>query len=89
MGEGDEDNKLKNAVINALSLASEKGLESISIPAISSGIFGFPKDRCAKILVGESADFLKIQKTSLEIVEFCVYDNNTMEYFKRELERLK
>lgn len=90
MGEGDEDNKLKNAVINTLRLASEKGLKSISMPAISSGIFGFPKDRCAKILVNESADYLKKNpKSSLEVVEFCVYDDNTMEHFKREFERLK
>lgn len=90
MGEGDEDNKLKNAVNSTLQLASEKGLKSISMPAISSGIFGFPKDRCAKILVGESADYLKrTPKTPIEIVEFCVYDDNTMEHFKREFERLK
>ncbi len=89
MGEGDEDNKLKNAVLSTLRLASEKGLKSVSMPSISSGIFGFPKDRCAKILVNESANFLKTQKSSLEVVEFCVYDDNTMEYFKREFERLK
>ena len=90
MGEGDEDNKLKNAVINTLGLASEKGLKIISTPAISSGIFGFPKDRCAKILVNESADYLRENpQSSLEIIEFCVYDDNTMEHFKREFERLK
>ena len=89
MGEGDEDHKLKNAVLSTLKLASEKGLKSVSMPAISSGIFGFPKDRCAKILFGESANFLKNQQTSLEIIEFCVYDDNTMEHFKREFERLK
>jgi len=89
MGEGNEDNKLKNAVISALTLASRKGLKSVSMPAISSGIFGFPKDRCAKILVGESANYLRNNpKTSLEVVEFCVYDDNTMEHFKREFERL-
>ncbi|MCX5718078.1 MAG: macro domain-containing protein [Nitrospirae bacterium] len=90
MGEGDEDNKLKNAVFSTLSLASEKGLKSVSMPAISSGIFGFPKDRCAKILVNESADYLrKNPQSSLEIVEFCVYDDNTMGHFKREFEKLK
>lgn len=88
MGEGDEDTKLKSAVNSTLQLASGKGLKSVSMPAISSGIFGFPKDRCAKILVNESANFLKTQKTSLEIVEFCVYDDNTMEHFKREFEKL-
>ena len=90
MGEGDEDNKLKSAVISSLQLASEKGLSSISMPAISSGIFGFPKDRCAEILVGESANFLKDHpETSLKVVEFCIYDNVTLEHFKKEFERLK
>ncbi len=44
---------------NALNLAETNGFKSISIPAISSGIFGFPKDRCAKILVNESIRFIK------------------------------
>lgn len=89
MGEGDEDNKLKNAVLNSLRLATEKGLKSISLPAISSGIFGFPKDRCAKILVGEAYNFLKNNKdSSLETVEFCVFDDLTMGYFKREFDAL-
>jgi O-acetyl-ADP-ribose deacetylase len=54
MGEGNEDNKLLRAVQSTLALAAERGFKSISIPAISSGIFGFPKDKCAKILVQES-----------------------------------
>ena len=89
MGEGDEDNKLKSAVLSSLKLASEKGLCSISIPAISSGIFGFPKDRCAKILVHESARFLKENKeSSLNLVEFCIFDDSTLVYFKKEFENL-
>lgn len=89
MGEGDEDNKLKNAIINSLKLASGKGLKSISVPAISSGIFGFPKDRCAEILVREAARYLRENpNTTLEIVEFCIYDDITLEHFKREFDRL-
>lgn len=42
MGEGNEDEKLKNATLNSLKLADEKGIKSISFPAISTGIFGFP-----------------------------------------------
>jgi len=89
MGEGDEDNKLKNAVLSTLMLASKKGLKSISIPAISSGIFGFPKDRCARILVGESAFFIKEHKdSSLDTVEFCIRDDETLSYFKKEFETI-
>ncbi|OGW36385.1 MAG: Appr-1-p processing protein [Nitrospirae bacterium RBG_13_39_12] len=89
MGEGDEDNKLKNAVLNSLMLASGKGLKSISMPAISSGIFGFPKDRCAAILISESLNYMKeTPKSSLELIEFCVYDDLTLGYFKKEFDRI-
>jgi O-acetyl-ADP-ribose deacetylase (regulator of RNase III) len=89
MGEGDEDNKLKNAVLNSLMLASLKKLKSISMPAVSSGIFGFPKDRCAKILVGESALFMKANKeSSLDTVEFCIRDDATLDHFKKEFQQL-
>ena len=89
MGEGDEDSKLRSAVITSLQLASEKKLGSISFPAIGSGIFGFPKDRCAKILITESLNFLKAHRdSSLDIVEFCIYDDETLEHFRREFENL-
>ena len=94
MGEGNEDYKLRKAVRSSLSLASEKGFRSISMPAISSGIFGFPKDRCAKILVEESKMFLQGNNdyssnnntlSTLDIIEFCIFDDETLDYFEREL----
>ncbi len=89
MGEGDEDNKLKNAVLNSILLATAKGLKSISIPAVSSGIFGFPRDRCAAILVNEALNYIKKNpKSSLELIEFCVHDDITMEYFKKEFNKI-
>ncbi len=88
MGEGDEDSKLKSAVRSSITLASGKGLKSISMPAISSGIFGFPKDRCAEILVKEALRYLEENpKSGLELIEFCVYDDLTMEYFRKEFEK--
>lgn len=89
MGEGDEDNKLKNAVLNSLKLASDKGFRSISMPAVSSGIFGFPKDRCAAILVEGSRKFLSENPhTSIEAVEFCIHDDNTLGYFRNEFDKI-
>ncbi len=85
MGEGNEDLKLKNAIRNVLSLASEKQIKSISIPAISSGIFGFPKDRCAAIIVGESKKFVEQNfDSSLKTIEFCIYDDDIYSYFQNE-----
>ena len=76
-------------MLNSLMLASGKGLKSISIPAISSGIFGFPKDRCAEILVREAFRYLSGDtKMSLDHIEFCIYDDLTMGFFRKEFERL-
>jgi len=89
MGEGDEDNKLKNAVLNSLKLASERGLTSISLPAISSGVFGFPKDRCADILIKAALNHIKENpKSSLQLIEFCVYDDLTTGYFQKEFDKV-
>lgn len=85
MGEGEEDQKLQSAVRHSLFLASERGFESISMPAISSGIFGFPKDRCAAILVTESRKFLQENNSSLRTIEFCIFDDDTLQYFIQEL----
>jgi O-acetyl-ADP-ribose deacetylase len=94
MGEGDEDNKLLKAVQSTLALAAEKGFKSISIPAVSSGIFGFPKDKCAKILVEGSERFLEQhnnnnKKCSIDIIEFCIFDNETLDCFKTEFANIK
>src|SRR5215467_4612242 len=52
-GEGDEDKKLANAVRAALALADRHGLRSIAMPAISTGVFGFPLDRAARVMLTE------------------------------------
>lgn len=87
-GEGDEDNKLKNAVLSSLKLADEKNLKSITIPAISAGIFGFPKERCAEILVRESSGYIKENpETSIREINICIFDAQTVKIFLREFER--
>ena len=85
MGEGQEDEKLQSAIQSTLQLASEKKFSSISIPAISSGIFGFPKDRCAKIILSKTKQFIKKNpNSSLKIIEICIFDDETFAHFKRE-----
>jgi O-acetyl-ADP-ribose deacetylase (regulator of RNase III) len=86
MGEGDEDRKLRMAMQSILRLADENEFKSISIPAISSGIYEFPKDRCAKILIGETVEFLTTRQdtTAIEVVEFCVIDKVTLGHFQKE-----
>ena len=84
MGEGDEDPKLKNAVINSLKLMDEYGLKTIAFPAISTGIFGYPIDRCAKIMIFTAKKYLG-GETQIKEVVFCLYSESDYEVFNTEL----
>lgn len=88
-GEGDEENKLKRAVQSVLALASEKGFSSIAMPAISAGIFGFPKKNCVRIIVGETAAFFTGRTSSLKNVSFYLLDKDIIGYFIDEFSRLE
>ncbi len=81
-GEGDEDRKLENAILSSLALAEERNLETISLPAVSAGIFGFPHDRCAKIIVSSIISYLKDHPGgSLKSVDVCLLRGALMEHF--------
>ncbi len=86
MGEGDEDNKLHNATINSLKAADDNNLKSISFPAISTGIFGYPLDRCAEIMLSETINYLK-GETGLQKVVFCLFDQQAFDVFIQTLEK--
>lgn len=86
MGEGDEDRKLASAVRSALALADRNGLRSLALPAISTGNFGFPLDRCARIMLTEIHRYLQ-GGTKLEQVAVCLYDQDAFQTFRRELRR--
>ena len=83
-GEEHEDEKLKDATLNSLILADRNTLKSIAFPAISTGIFGFPKDRCAMIMLSTTIAYLE-GPTKLERVVYCLYDQDTFETFKSSL----
>jgi O-acetyl-ADP-ribose deacetylase (regulator of RNase III) len=87
--QGDEhaDAKLKDSTLNSLLLADKNRLKSIAFPAISTGIFGFPKDRCAIIMLSTTIAYLE-GPTKLEKVVFCLYDKETLEIFEHTLQSL-
>src|SRR5687768_5085782 len=82
MGEGDEDRKLRDATISALERAEELRIKSIALPAISSGIFGFPMDRCAAVMLQAISDF-RPRARSVESVTVCLYDQAAYEIFDK------
>lgn len=86
MGDGDEDRKLASAVRAALALADRNGLRSIALPAISTGNFGFPIDRAARIMLTEIHRYLQ-GGTKLERVVVCLWGDEAFATFRRELRR--
>ena len=86
MGEGKEKQKLKNATLNSLKLADENNLKSISFPAISAGIFGFPLQSCAEIMLKTTINYLK-GKTALEKIVFCLFDRSSYQAFANQLKQ--
>ena len=86
-GEGDEDRKLASATLSSLKLADRHGLKSLAFPAISSGIFGFPVDRCARIMLSETVAFLR-RRSGIERVIFYLFDSSTFNIFREKLNEL-
>lgn len=87
MGEGNEEEKLKNATLNSLKVADENKLTSITFPAISTGIFGFPKERCAEIMLRSVIDYLTNKKTRLKRVVFCLHGASSHGIFSDALRK--
>ena len=84
-GSGDEQAKLASAVRSALDLAGEQGLRSVSMPGISSGIFGFPKPLCAQIMLRAIDNWLDEHPTSsVREVNACNIDAATVRIFAEE-----
>lgn len=86
MGEGDEDRKLSSAVRACLALADRHGLDSIAIPAISTGNFGFPMDKAARILLTEIHRYIQ-GGTKLQLVVVCLHDEEAFTTFRNEMRR--
>ena len=86
MGEANADEKLKNATLNLLRLADEETIKSISLPAISTGVFGFPIQRCAEIMLQTVVDYLKGQ-TGVEKVIFCLFGRDSYKVFANQLKQ--
>lgn len=86
-GDGDEDAKLRRACLSALKLADEKKLKSVALPAISTGIYRFPLDRAARILLAAAAQHLA-GPDGLERVIFCLFDEKTFNAFAAAMAEL-
>ncbi len=81
-GKGREEAQLASCYHTALEIAVDHGLKSIAFPAISTGVYGFPADRAARIAVGTVVSELSANPRSLAHVVFCCFSEESAEHHK-------
>lgn len=84
-GENNEANDLTRAYKNSMKLANEQRLRSIAFPNISTGVYGFPKDKAAEIAISAMKDFIKSENKTLDKIIFCCFDDENLELYKEIL----
>jgi O-acetyl-ADP-ribose deacetylase (regulator of RNase III) len=65
-------------------VADDHGLKSIALPSISTGIFGYPLEKAARVMLEAAIAYLR-GETELERVVFCLYGRRAFDVFAKEL----
>ncbi len=86
-GQGQEPRKLASAVRSALDEAVKLSVNSISIPAISSGIFGYPKEAACKVIVDTVISYVLDNPNAPKTIRLCAIDQQTVNAFVKALDR--
>jgi len=80
LGEPTSEANLRASTRNSLLRAKELGIRTIALPAVGTGIAGFPMRRCAEVMLEETAAHLA-GETSLQEVRFVLYDQPAYDVF--------
>lgn len=86
-GKRGEPATLKNSYMNSLMLAKEHRLTSISFPAISTGVYGYPKDRACKIAIDSAVEFMQKNDYLIDIF-FVLFDRENVLLYTEYLKSL-
>ena len=85
-GSQNEARLLGNCYFNSLKLAEEKGIETISFPSISTGVYGYPVGEAAIVALNAVIDYLDHSRGIKEVI-FVLFDARTYEAYERALEK--
>jgi O-acetyl-ADP-ribose deacetylase len=88
LGESTSEANLRAATRNSLMRADENSLKTIAFPAIGTGIAGFPIERCAQVMLEEVRAHLG-GPTTLERIDFVLFDRHSLEVFERTLAEMQ
>ncbi len=80
-GSGNEKSKLEQAVFSAIKYADQLGMRSLAIPAISTGIFGYPLKEASRVILEAADSYCSQDPGVLTGVQIILYDNQAAEVF--------
>ena len=83
-GKHNEANLLRNAYSNSLKLAVNNGIETIAFPNISTGVYGYPKEKAAEVAIRTVTEFLR-GNDQLQQVYFVCFDEENLQIYQRLL----
>ncbi len=87
-GKHGEADILRSSYYNSMKLAKDNGLQSIVFPAISTGVYGYPKKEGAEIAIKTVVDFMINENYLIEVI-FIQFDNENLEIYNKLLEGMK
>lgn len=83
-GKFKEEELLASAYKNSLQMALKDNIETIAFPNISTGVYGFPKEKAARIAIREVGAFLD-KHPEIKSVTFAVFDEENLSIYKELL----
>lgn len=88
-GKRNEAKLLANCYRNSLQLAVEKGIRRIAFPSISTGVYSYPKEQAAEIAVCTVNEFVEANPGALDLVEWALFDDDTLQVYTDALDQLR
>ncbi len=82
-GTGGEEALLAGAYRSALDLAAENGIRSVAFPNISTGVYGYPKDKAAAVAIRTVSNFLDGHPEMDKVIFVCFDEDNHRLYERR------
>lgn len=87
-GTKDEKQVLTSSYFNSMKLVKENSLKSISFPAISTGVYGYPRDEASRVAVDTVLKFMEDENYPVHVY-FVLFDTDNYSRYNKYIDELK
>ncbi|MCR4907824.1 MAG: O-acetyl-ADP-ribose deacetylase [Lachnospiraceae bacterium] len=84
-GGNGEPELLSSCYHNSLKVAMENGIRTIAFPSISTGVYGYPVDKAAKVAVATVKKFMEENPGKFDLVYWVCFDERTLKAYEQEI----